>query len=91
MIEKMSYGEFVHFLKDNGIYHSFKKNYFEQPNFYYDCYGECIKTLNELCEKIGKKQIIADSFQWDKTKEGFKFWNTIHDNFTKYCDGVQNS
>ncbi len=71
------YNKMLRFLKDNGIYHSFKKNYFEQPDFR----RNYVKStyLKSLCQKLSIRQIVLYSFDWTKTKEGFNFWSSVYD------------
>ena len=67
--------EFVKFLREYGIYNTFMREirrYNERnPLFYVD--------TEILCENIEKKYYISAAFNWDRTDDGFKFWDFYND------------
>ncbi len=94
MNKEIDFNEFIWFLKDNGVYTSFLRNFKSQTelrlslcNIVYQSYffGLVDKTLIDYYAKIiSRKDIFILSFEWDDTKEGFDFWKKISDEYSNY-------
>ena len=74
------------FLKDRGIYRTFLRyiktpaymNMQREPGF--------PKTFDEYVEKRGVRYIITEMLIWDRTKQGWSFWDNTHDAFLDVCN-----
>ena len=89
MDENLIYKKFKRFLKENGIYIAFIKNFKEQEKArfswtkdYFSKFKkgaetsfEEISVLKQYCNSIENKTLfIQFAFYWDDTKEGYRFW-----------------
>ncbi len=69
---------FIRFLKEHGAYSVYKKN-IKKPNLY-----NMVKkdhpdwSFDKIAKKYGTQRMITMLFVWDKTKEGYKFWDSLH-------------
>jgi len=71
------------FLKENGVYHKYKKNINDkkiQNNYQYEYPNN---SLIDCGNDNGFENLITMLFVWDKTKEGYDFWYDIHTLFKK--------
>lgn len=60
---------FVNFLKSNGAYESFMRNYLESDP------PPCIERL----KSFDPRHYIVSSFYWNSTPEGKYYWNRLDD------------
>ena len=74
---KEEFNLLVRFLKDNGIYHSFRKyindDYTKNITGKYGVYSD--KDIFFVISKFGTTQyIITRMFIWSRTTEGYNYW-----------------
>jgi len=76
------------FLKDNGAYSSFRKNFFNQRDIrtvwvrksFTKSYTENTPNgaaFKIYCKSIPVYEYIRYAFRWSETKEGFTFWDDL--------------
>jgi hypothetical protein len=63
----------IRFLKERGLYISWKKNIIEQNNLY-----------RLLKVDFFNGRFIDKSFRWYDTKEGYYFWSSLNEEYNKY-------
>ena len=71
---------FIRFLKNEGLYRKFVKEYNSEKNYYRGIlYGN--KSLGEFLKYMRNNHnfsnIISNSFAWRETKQGYCFWSTV--------------
>lgn len=79
--------KFKRFLKENGVYYQYRKNFYEQTKTrkdwcnrtYVNKFSKYVgDSLQELCEGIKDKRFILNfSFYWTETPQGHEFWDEI--------------
>ena len=68
----------IDFLKENNVYEQFIDN-FKQSFKYYN-----YETLEMLIETYNPTNYINYAFDWDKTKEGWEYWNIVNIKWISY-------
>ena len=88
MEENLICKSFKRFLKENGVYSQFRKNFYIQSKIrkiwcnqsFTNRFSKYIvgDSLQDLCEDINDKSLILNySFDWSKTPQGHEFWAEI--------------
>jgi hypothetical protein len=77
--EKNKYLLFINFLLQNNIFDKFFVNFFnKKTTFYWDnFYKNEEDKIIDLISETPFNTLIPLSFNWNKTNEGFEFWNDI--------------
>lgn len=39
-------------------------------------------------DRMYEQPLLGDCFLWNKTPEGFDFWNEMHDEYYEHCKGI---
>ena len=66
--------QLIYFLRLHGILKQYMDNVSSNGNF---------PSMLELCERVERKYLIAYSFNWNKSKEGKKYWTHYHNIWVK--------
>lgn len=76
---------FIRFLKEYSILYAFLDEYIEArfEDKYNTTYQMAIKNLQR---ETFTCQFIARAFRWDKTKQGYTFWEIMHKIFYRWWD-----
>ena len=74
---------FIRFLKEYSILYAFLDEYIEArfEDKYNTTYQMAIKKLQR---ETFTCQFIARAFRWDKTKQGYTFWEITYKNFYRW-------
>ena len=68
--------QFIQFLKQNNAYEQYMLNFNNRSKMskYYSK-----KAFKKYFKFTEEKLLITNAFDWDKTKEGFDYWDKIDD------------
>lgn len=83
--------EFIRFLKEEGVYAAFKRNFsIDYVRKWFIGEYEQIISGRSYYETIGKTEYISKAFYWRGTPEGYEFWLGISKRWTSliYETGV---
>lgn len=87
--------KFCRILKENGAYAQFVKAFKEQKAIrnewakFHTTYfkSKSVEQFDEYCESIINKEYLLNfAFEWDKTEEGWYYWNNMRD---KWMDSFE--
>lgn len=77
--------KFVHFMKQNNAYEKYLHNY-KSDKIYRISFFSYQKEVpfNYFITKTRKESFISCAFDWEKTKEGWAFWNSLSYKWRRY-------
>ena len=77
--------EFIRFLKEEGVYVAFKRNFSIDylRKWFIDDYRQIISGRNYY-RVIKKLEYISKAFYWRDTPEGYEFWLDINKRWTSF-------
>lgn len=89
MEENLAYKYFIRFLKEEGVYIQFKRNFKEQTSIRL-AWANGSKSSFSSCDKVismkdftfnikNKANILGWAFSWANTIQGQHFWETLSD------------
>lgn len=89
--------KFIRFLKENGVFAAFTREFYnidqiEKRNKWTEEFTQIFDkkpsvSLIDYCEKIKyEEDFIQYAFLWSKTKQGDEFWRKLSFEWHTYCD-----
>lgn len=76
---------FVRFLKNEGIYRKYIKEYMSEKNYYRELNYNNMGVYDFfMLMQYDLSNVISDSFPWKGTDDGFRFWYNIHKKWANF-------
>lgn len=71
--------EFIRFLKEEGVYVAFKRNFsLDYLREWFDNDYKQIVNGKSYYEAVGGANYISEAFYWKDTPEGFDYWSELN-------------